>query len=67
MEYVVVFRFSRVERDARGYESRFKQYENEIAELRARCEAISFDIKRKIEDNDVRKNNNFFSEIFVID
>ncbi|CAF0945592.1 unnamed protein product [Adineta ricciae] len=56
-------KFSRLERDARGYESRFKQYENEIAELRARCEAISFDVKRKIEDNESLQNlNNDFEK-----
>lgn len=48
------FRASRSERDARAYESRLKQYENEIAELKARSDAISFDASRRIEENEVR-------------
>ncbi len=48
-----LFRFSRIERDARGYESRLNQYENEIGELKARCDATTFNITRKIEENEV--------------
>ena len=48
------FRANRSERDARAYESRLKQYENEIAELKARSDAITFDATRRIEENEVR-------------
>ena len=48
------FRASRSERDARAYESRLKHYENEIAELKARSDAITFDATRRIEENEVR-------------
>jgi hypothetical protein len=50
----VSFRASRSERDARAYESRLKHYENEIAELKARSDAITFDATRRMEENEVR-------------
>ncbi len=50
---MILFRVSRVDRDARGFESRLKQYENEIAELKARCDAMAFDTSRRIEETDV--------------
>jgi phage shock protein A len=46
-------KLSRVDRDARGYESRLKQYETEISELKSRCDAITYDATRKIEENEV--------------
>jgi len=49
---------SRIDRDARGYESRLKQYQNEISELKARCDAITFDTTRKIEENASLQNLN---------
>jgi len=49
---------SRIDRDARGYESRFKQYENEISELKIRCDGITFDATRKIEENESLQNLN---------
>lgn len=33
---------------------RLKQYENEIADLKARCDAMTFDTARRMEDNEVR-------------
>ena len=53
LRYIIFPRFSRIDRDARGYESRLKQYENEIADVKGRCDAMTFDIKRKIEENEV--------------
>jgi len=49
---------SRSDRDVRGYESRFKQYENEISELKIRCDGITFDATRKIEENESLQNLN---------
>jgi hypothetical protein len=43
-----------MDRDARNYESRLKQYETEIAELKVRCDTMMSDSKRKSDDNDVR-------------
>ncbi len=47
------FRVARNDRDSRAYESRFKQYENEISELKARYDSITFDASRRIEENEV--------------
>ncbi|CAF1190190.1 unnamed protein product [Rotaria sordida] len=56
-------KLSRIDRDARGYESRLKQYENEIAELKARCNSITSDTTRKIEENEILQNlNNDFEK-----
>lgn len=51
-------KLNRTERDSRGFESRLKQYENDIAELKARCDAITFDNIRKTEDNESLQNSN---------
>jgi hypothetical protein len=47
-------RVTRTERDARAYETRLKQHEIELAELKARSDAMTFDIARRQDDNDVR-------------
>lgn len=47
------FRAARNDRDARVSESRLKQSENEIAELKARYDALALDASRKIEENEV--------------
>jgi len=49
---------SRIDRDARGYESRLKQYQNEISEIKARCDALTYDATRKIEENTSLQNLN---------
>jgi hypothetical protein len=46
-------RAARSDRDARTYESRLKHYENEISELKARCDAVTFDATRRFEENEV--------------
>lgn len=51
--YLILYRASRNDRDVRAYELRLKQYENEITELKARNDAITFDATRKIEENEV--------------
>lgn len=53
-------RAARTERETRTYELRLKQYENDIAELKARSDAIQFDAARRIEDNEVKANIFFF-------
>jgi len=53
------FRVARNDRDSRAYESRFKQYENEISELKARYDSITFDASRRIEENEVSLVLNF--------
>ncbi len=53
MLYIIFFRAFRNDRDARVYESRLKQYENEIAELKARYDAITLDATRRIEETEV--------------
>lgn len=60
-------RAARTERETRTYELRLKQYENDIAELKARSDAIQFDAARRIEDNEV-KTNIFspFSQSFLL-
>jgi hypothetical protein len=50
---IYLFRANRNDRDARVYESRFKQYENEISDLKARYDSIVFDASRRIEENEV--------------
>jgi len=56
-------KFSRLDRDVRGYESRLKQYENEISELKARCDGLMFDLTRKTDDNQSLENlNNDFAK-----
>ncbi|CAF3683074.1 unnamed protein product [Rotaria socialis] len=49
---------ARIERDARAYESRLKQSENEITELKARYDAITLDSSRKIDENETLHNFN---------
>jgi hypothetical protein len=51
--YIVFFyyRLARKERDLRAAEGRLKQYETEIADLKARNEAIGFDANRKTDEN----------------
>ncbi|CAF1173640.1 unnamed protein product [Adineta steineri] len=44
-------RLARKERDLRSAEGRLKQYETEIAELKARNEALVYDNNRKTDDN----------------
>lgn len=50
---IILFRASRNDRDTRVYESRLKQYENEIGELKARVDTITLDATRRIEENEV--------------
>lgn len=64
--FFFVFRATRSERDARTFESRLKQYEIEMAELRARADAINIDSSRRIEENDVKKIHVFFCLNFVL-
>ena len=45
------FRLARKERDIRATEARLKQYETEIGDLKARNEALVFDVNRKTDDN----------------
>jgi hypothetical protein len=45
------FRLARKERDLRAAEGRLKQYETEIADLKARNEALGFDANRKTDEN----------------
>ncbi|CAF0821197.1 unnamed protein product [Adineta steineri] len=49
---------ARNDRDSRVYESRLKQYENEISELKARYDSITLDAARRIEDNETLVNFN---------
>ena len=42
---------ARKERELRLFEARIKQYETEIADLKARNEALVFDHNRKTDDN----------------
>lgn len=44
-------RLGRKERDLRAVEARLKQYETEIADLKARNDALSFDANRKTDEN----------------
>ncbi|CAF1254603.1 unnamed protein product [Rotaria magnacalcarata] len=44
-------KLTRTDRDTRGFESRLRQYENEIADLKARCNSIASDTARKMEEN----------------
>jgi hypothetical protein len=46
-----IFRLARKERDLRSLEGRLKQYETEIADLKARNEALVYDNNRKTDDN----------------
>lgn len=55
-----LFRSGRFEREIRNFETRFKQSENEITELKIRCETINAELNRKIEENQVEKKNFFF-------
>lgn len=66
--YLLFFliRFSRIDRDVRGYESRLKQYENEIADLKARCDGMKYDTTRKIEENEVRQTFNLLSQRYFV-
>ena len=48
-------RLGRKERDHRAAESRLKQYEGEMAELKARNEALVYDNNRKADDLVVRR------------
>jgi len=45
------FRLARKERDLRSVETRLKQYETELADLKARNEALVYDNNRKTDDN----------------
>ncbi|CAF1039530.1 unnamed protein product [Adineta ricciae] len=49
---------ARNDRDSRAYEARMKQYESEIAELKARYDSITFDATRRMEDNEILLNRN---------
>ncbi|CAF2819610.1 unnamed protein product [Rotaria sp. Silwood2] len=51
-------KLSRIDRDSHGYESRLKQYETVIAELKTRCDSITSDRTRKIEENEFFQNLN---------
>ena len=42
-----------MDRDIRGYDTRLKQYETEIGDLKARCDAMTFDTNRRMEENEV--------------
>ena len=50
---IIHCRLSRIDREGHEYESRLKQYENEITELKTRCDAMKFDATRKSEENEV--------------
>ncbi|CAF3765713.1 unnamed protein product [Rotaria sp. Silwood1] len=54
----ILAKAARNDRDARIYETRFKQSENEISELKARYDAITLDASRKIEENETLHNIN---------
>ncbi len=58
---LIQFRASRNDRDARVYDSRLKQYENEIMDLKARYDAITFDATRRIEENEVADSDLHFN------
>ncbi len=45
------FRLARKERDLRAAETRLKQYETEIADLKTRNETLVYDNNRKTDDN----------------
>jgi hypothetical protein len=45
------YRLARKERDIRAIEGRLKQYETELGDLKARNEALGFDVNRKTDDN----------------
>jgi hypothetical protein len=49
--YLFSSRLARKERDLRSIEARLKQYETELADLKARNEAIVYDNNRKSDDN----------------
>ncbi|CAF3828399.1 unnamed protein product [Rotaria sp. Silwood1] len=51
-------KLSRIDRDVRGTESRLKQYENEIAELKTRCNSMIIETTRKNEENEIFQNLN---------
>lgn len=65
-ENLLRFRASRNDRDARTYESRLKQYENEIGELKARLDAITLDATRRIEENEVRPIDLLIEFIWIV-
>lgn len=46
-----LIRLARKERDLRAAEGRLKQYEAEIAELKARNDALGYDANRKTDEN----------------
>lgn len=48
---------ARKERDLRAAEGRLKQYETEIADLKARNDALGFDANRKTDENVVCNEN----------
>lgn len=52
-------KLARKERDLRAAEGRLKQYENELSDLKARNDALSYDANRKTDENvGLRGNNN---------
>jgi len=54
-----LFRLARKERDFRAAEGRLKQYENELADLKSRNDALSYDANRKTDENVVRRRTSF--------
>ena len=51
--HLFVSRSKRHDHDVRVHESRLKQYENDIAELKIRSNTVTSDLKRRIEENEV--------------
>jgi site-specific recombinase len=52
---VDIFRVARKDRDLRTADARLKQYEIEMSELKARNEALAYDVNRKTDDATVRR------------
>lgn len=51
-------KLARKERDLRAAEGRLKQYENELSDLKARNDALSYDANRKTDENVALRGNN---------